>query len=113
MTPEDLLLAGADYIAEHGHHKGAFFLGAMADGRSAYKQAAENHGKPACAIGAINAAAWANESRRDEAWEARALLMQHLNPRFPACVGVPDWNDAPERTAEDVILAMKRAAHHE
>jgi hypothetical protein len=35
-------------------------------------------------------------------------LMDHIGT--PAYGGIADWNDAPERTAEDVILTLKRAA---
>jgi hypothetical protein len=35
-------------------------------------------------------------------------LMDHIGT--DQYCGIPDWNDAPERAAEDVILAMKKAA---
>lgn len=39
---------------------------------------------------------------------AADLLQNWVDPR--GAYRVADWNDAPERTAEDVILALKRAA---
>ncbi|MEU3052242.1 DUF6197 family protein [Streptomyces griseus] len=101
------LLAAADQISAHGWHQGALHP----------VEAYPNEGipdmttAPACAMGAIFAqssdsttGAAAIEHLREslglpgmESWEG---------PKHP----VAAWNDDPSRTAEDVILALKRAA---
>lgn len=62
-----------------------------------------------CAVGAIKAACGVHlYDWSDTAVAAADLLQNWVDPR--GSYRVADWNDAPERTAEDVILALKRAA---
>lgn len=66
-----------------------------------------------CARGAICAAT--HELAGDDPiswawWNADSRLRDYVNKETGLHMDVPDWNDMPERTAEDVILMMKRAA---
>lgn len=89
MTPEETLLAAADVINQRG-----WCQGELKDKNGAV-----------CAMGAIcSVAQW--QSR--EALDAHRLLIAEIG-----CGTIVGWNDAPERTAEDVILTMKKAANHE
>lgn len=91
-------MAGAQYIRKHGLRKGNFGGG----------------GRPACAIGAMG------EGRGENIPAACKLLLLYLvrdigeisEPGLSNwAVGVSGWNDADERTAEEVIAAMEGAAY--
>ncbi|GHG10298.1 DUF6197 family protein [Streptomyces hydrogenans] len=121
MTPEEIdsqarqaLLDAAEVIGRDGWHQGAYYsghtYGPEADGTEAALHA------PVCAIGSIRRALWGEACVPLRIWgspqvrvalHAEKLLGDHVG----ACV--PDWNDKRERTAEDVILAMKQTAHGE
>lgn len=90
MTPSEVLLKAADTLAERG-----WCQGGLSDAQGRY-----------CAIGAIRKVT--NWSLGKDARSAVHRLMDHIET--DQYYGIADWNDAPERTAEDVILAMKRAA---
>lgn len=54
---------------------------------------------------------------QSDAASAMAHVLDLPEPRYFSELGltknpIPAWNDAPERSAEDVILAMKNAAQH-
>jgi hypothetical protein len=87
------LREAAEYIGEHGWLQGTL---SSADGR-------------VCAIGAIQRIGGTGNARSYDAVDA---LYEYLD--LPMTTGilhpVAIWNDEPERTAEDVILAMKCAA---
>lgn len=108
MTPEEALTKAAGIISERGHTKDGVFMNV--DGN-------------VCAIGALALATncgmqvdhypgmsidWGG----DESLLMRAggLLARHLDLRDHDALSVPEWNDN-EASAEDVILAMKRAGH--
>ena len=117
MTPEETLMAAAEDIAEHGHHKGGYF-----------KQTAsvsERLSAPACAYGAMArvvglvtyggltydistlgpaAEKLAEQIRRD----GPVLLCR--NAQFDDFAAITYFNDRPTTTGEDVILMMKKAA---
>ncbi|MFF8831346.1 hypothetical protein [Streptomyces sp. NPDC015131] len=119
MNDTDILAEGAEYIAEHGHVKGKYFAD---DVLSPY-------GTPAaCAMGAMAAA------NRNGNWEtlenAKEKLAKQIKLDFPDFIKgshtlaqervgvlidphavIAVWNDDPDRTAEEVILTMKKAAH--
>ncbi|KPI09907.1 hypothetical protein OV450_3398 [Actinobacteria bacterium OV450] len=61
-----------------------------------------------CAMGAINRAATGSAHDYTMAGALAVCTLQ-------MSIGqqVPQWNDDPSRTKEDVILAMKKAAHHD
>lgn len=111
MTPEEVLEQAAEAIAEHGWHQGY-----LTSGDPTAPDHKDGNPERMCAVGAINYAAtgsaflWSTEDDPMLAPRARQLLRKRLGG---ACISIPSWNDAPERTAEDVILALKKAAHHE
>lgn len=83
----DVLNRAADHIAAHGHMRGA----GHGDGPI--------HSAPACLIGAINLAVDGAPSR-----EAVDLVHDYLGGSIVL------WNDAPERTATEVIEVLRAAA---
>jgi hypothetical protein len=96
MTWQEILNGGADYIAEHGHAKGIFVT----------------YDGCACAIGAMRMTAFGSADipysggydTLDEYRDAiRNLGSGIMN-------SIPQWNDAPERTAQEVIDTMRRVA---
>lgn len=99
MTPEEILLKAADDIATNGHYKGNYFAGG------------DRANGPACALGAIDRATYGRGLRTDFHPSPLLASALHLLAKEIGVSNIADWNDAPETTAEDVILAMKRAAH--
>lgn len=94
LTPDTkALLDAADYIEAHGLHKGS------------YREMGALERMPrVCAIGAIVMATddgGARSSAGIRLAEFIGLSKDH---------GIPDWNDAPERTADEVIAALRGAA---
>ena len=94
-TPQDVLREAARILMRDGWIQGALH---------------GDNGAGHCAIGATCAA-------RDELGlsftlsdSAGFMLFRWLLREYGPLRGVAAWNDAPERTAEDVILALKRAA---
>lgn len=82
------LLDGADYIARNGHHKGA-----------CYNYAAGPN-PPSCLIGSLSNAGGINNIL-----EPVEIFEKYING-----YNVVAWNDAPERTAGEVIAAMRACA---
>lgn len=105
MTPEENLLAAAEYISENGHIKG-YFYPKKEDGSSFTTEEARAQKLPACAIGAIYITS--GDRHGYVAFEAGQKLSRYLGQLV-----VPVWNDHKDTTAEDVILALKGAAHAE
>lgn len=99
----DLLNKAAEIIETRGFVKG--------DDKNAKMGHA---GCPTCAALALYDAGEAlNLSRRD-VWDARRALCRHVgiaNEDF--LFGVFQWNDAPERTGEEVIAGLRGAAEKE
>ncbi len=115
MQPEEVLLKAADDIAQHGHAKEVFF-------DSAAK--ASWAGAPACAYGAMaRAGNWVQgngtvtDLYEGTFAEAAKRLADVIRGRVDALVLADDYqaittyNDDDNTTAEDMILAMKEAAH--
>jgi len=94
-SPAQILADSATYIEQHGWIQGD----------------AENRRGEVCALGAIGRVSYAPEIPKDARWdlydEAVELLSSYLHKE------IIQWNDALGRTAEDVITAMKEAAHVE
>ena len=89
-----VLLDAAQYIREHGWCQNTV---STKDGR-------------VCAVGAIGAAYEA--AFHDKGCGIAITAMEHLD-RHLSISGpwsIPKWNDAPGRTAEDVVAAMEEAA---
>lgn len=96
-TPAEILEEAADIISRLGHHKGDY-------------QDGENG--PVCMLGAINMAVIGRAGTSYHLFEGAILR------RLSAAIGcnpisIAEWNDSPETTAEDAILALKRAAASE
>lgn len=122
MTPQEVLSAAADHMEEVGLYKGDFYdpgdrghryadhalLGPVILGAQQ---------KPCCALGAIYAAAAPSlrlGMRIDTdplAGRATSLLVRQIGLEDE--VSIPDWNDAPERTQEEVVAALRAAAQLE
>lgn len=83
------LLRAADYIAKYGHHKRGFY------GRPGC------HGSkpPACAHAALLA------SNQD--WNVSAAACRLLAKKVRS---ITKWNDAPERTADEVVSTLRSVA---
>jgi hypothetical protein len=104
VDEREALRAASEYIAKNGHHKGSLY---SYEGRSDQEPAA-------CALGAIRqVTAVCGYYTGDEYYSAVRRLTLHLMGAGHCGVGgeiIPKWNDAPETTAEEVILTLKRAA---
>lgn len=107
MDSSEILRKASEYIAEHGHHKESF---TKPDGTLT---------PPACAMGAItiacNGQGWLSQDVCTLIEESRTQLAQHLIREGQSGAGEPFqviavWNDYKRTSAEDVILALKRAA---
>lgn len=120
QTAAELLERAAEILAERGHHKGGYV--AMDSPK-------------VCAAGAVNTA-WCEHYRplRDrhdwpmppviapsrEAEDVHVAMLDRLHHAIYGGDGrringwdvaeIASWNDLPETSAEDVILALKRAA---
>ncbi|GGR51529.1 DUF6197 family protein [Streptomyces roseolus] len=92
----NIFAKAAEVLMEKGHHKGD-----MRNGKGAV-----------CAIGALCDAAGNSEQAVTLADQAAEYLGM---ARFPSGTlhALARWNDAPERTAEDVILLFKELAVEE
>lgn len=90
MTAREVLLKAAEHIERYGWLQGA-------RGKT---------GQPCCAVGAINAVGGCDRSSRDDAIET---LKRNIGLARP--FAIQNWNDAPGRTKEDVIAALRGAAN--
>lgn len=87
-----VLLAAADYIEKHGHLKG---------------RNGGFNGAPACAVGAMSATSMTVGTFNKVASHFSKYLVHCTGKKFET---IGDWNDAPERTADEVIHALRAAA---
>lgn len=103
-----ILDRAADVIERNGLHKGSF----CAMGPDLPKLLSN---RACCARGAINFAAnGENPQQTSDAGElAHDALCRHLGISGNVDQSVADWNDAPDRTAEQVIAALRGAARAE
>lgn len=130
MTPEDLLLKAAEIIERDGWYQGYYYEMPEGNGISGtadwYKRDhAASRTAPVCALGALRRAAYGHSSYLEGGREPRGLkaAAEKLSKLMPLTavereaglehMPISSWNDKPERTAEDVILALKQAAHSE
>lgn len=100
----DWLRDAAEYIGEHGWTQGK-----MRESTGAV-----------CAMGALcmTANGGTETIHRDSLWgeavtalgDVAGVAVIRTGPGWFGVNGVPKWNDAPERTAEEVVLTFKRAA---
>lgn len=107
----EILAEAAEYIAEHGWNQGGYVdketggvcaLGAIWSARDGVLFTKTYATDPE--TGRYQDSQYLKEIRACNS--ALFLLTQHLGSTH-----IPSWNDMPERTAEDVILALKGAAH--
>lgn len=97
----EILIEAAEYISEHGHHKGGYI---GPDGS-------------VCAVGAIHKVVGFPTHGTSEDWRTtlaveratRAAAFELSGHGFSRSLAI--WNDAEDRTAEDVILGLKRVGH--
>lgn len=87
----DVLDGAADHIEKYGHHKGSGFAGPGSD-------------SAACVIGAITIAGRTGADMLAAEVAVRATLDE------PA---IARWNDAPERTEQEVLDVLRLAAKQE
>lgn len=88
----EILLNAAHLLEEHGHIRG----------RSGNKVLGF------CALGAMNTAAYELNKSESSYVQAKVRLAEHLG--LAGSHMIPNWNDADQTSAEDVKLALKRAA---
>lgn len=101
----DILDKAADVIDRNGHHKGYLYDETKADGGLLLQCC------PVDAVGAINIAVfgkprWPAENHADSPLAQAAALALEETVKQP----VPGWNDAAERTQEDVITNLWETA---
>jgi hypothetical protein len=89
MNTSEVRYKAADHIERFGHHKGDGF----GEGHTSVA--------PACTIGAITVA---SECGVHPGQAAIAAMVSFLGS------GIITWNDAPERTAAEVVEALRAAA---
>jgi len=114
VTPEEILAKAAEDIAIHGHAKEKFYSSTSYEGWQT---------APACALGAIaRVTGYASKSQgivREEIFESEAAkkLAATIRGKVDGFSVADDYqtitgyNDHKDTTAEDMILAMKEAAH--
>lgn len=107
LETADLLERAANRIERYGHCKDLYYTG----GDEAYPFTA-----PSCARGAIRLSAGfdpygENAFPPAEVYDAEAWLSRLLWDRGDARLrSVTAWNDMPERTADEVVAALRFAA---
>lgn len=87
MTTKEILLGAAEYLRVHG-----------------WVQRMGDPGGPRCAVGAV-----ISVHQGPERLDAYAAFADAAGIDLRA-LSIGDWNDAPGRTAEEVIAAFERAA---
>ena len=119
MTPEDVLLKAAGIVEADGWHQGYYYPEPAPECFDDERDRELSATAPVCAMGAIRRAmtGYADVTPFAEEYtlfrQARHLLWQQVKSEYGGDLGVPVWNDDPQRTKEDVVLALKRAAHGE
>ncbi len=133
-TPQEVLEKGIEILERDGWHQGALYRtpepGRLGPHRpevkvDAHREAVREYHEadivaaetaPVCAMGAVYRAVYGTckSSRMKSSVKSLKLFegaMKLLNRSLPEGGNMPAWNDDPARTAEDVILAFKVAAH--
>jgi hypothetical protein len=114
-TPQELIAAGREIIERDGWHQGFYYrlpaLDALRASCDYDAELAASERAPVCSEGALRRALTGRADRvlRDD---SSAGLFQQARMLLEAAAGVnhvPNWNDDPSRTVEDVLLAFKRA----
>lgn len=103
MSTATVLRGAADVIRRNGWHQDSYY-------DSGYPDLPKNE-CPVCARGAINIAANGLPDLTSDVTDAADDAMHQylgIDGQFPHSLA--DWNDAPERTADEVIAALEAAA---
>lgn len=116
MQPHETAAAAADYIAEHGHTKGTLmddegrvcFLGALdavapRESIGDWARAAENEGRVT-----VTVADMLGLDSPDRAYSN--VLSPERREQYRKTRAVVQWNNDPERTADEVIDALRDAS---
>jgi hypothetical protein len=94
MTPKEILLGAAQNLRELGHCKGQF----------------QNDAGCVCAVGAIRLAASGSVYHSNESATEATRILRRVVGHHGEFGTIPEWNDDPERTPEEVIAAFEKAA---
>jgi len=97
-TTADKVRAAADHIEKYGLHKGAMY---------AEQGAVVEQGIPCCTVGALHAFGVNDDPVREAV--ARAAGPDVWDD-YNQVDEIPIWNDADERTADEVVAALRKAA---
>jgi len=109
--PRELLKAASEYMAENGHIKRASFKYGVPVKDITDAQEMRAKGVPSCALGSIEGAWWRRGGCDSYMAMSEATnIMTDWVRGNTGFTNIPSWNDHPDTTAEDVILALKRAA---
>lgn len=107
MTTKEILLAAAEYIEKHGwqqyQYGGRYRHGYFLDGQYRHEHFAATGDGPACLAGAIGSVTGKPPNLDGDVLRAVDTV---IGGRFI----VSHWNDAPGRTKEEVIAALRAAA---
>lgn len=90
MKTSEHLYAAAEYMSQKGHTK---------------DQLVDTDTGAVCLVGAV-----IKTDKDDNAYAALRACNAYLRSGELKCVDAMDWNDAPERSGEDVILMFKTVA---
>ena len=96
MTEPSIYAKAIDVIHDRGHHKGQ------------YEGWPAGHG-PVCADGAIRVACHGTPHSSVHSGCSGACIRSSVRLDHSVGTAIMCWNDAPERTKEDVILLLKYA----
>lgn len=107
LTTADALEKAAILLESNGLFKGAYYDARQSVRRDRYAEDCRM-----CTMGAINTAVTGNPDATP-AWEESHGRVHELYAAVEQFLGVrslADWNDAEERTQEEVVAALKGAA---
>lgn len=111
MSTRQILLEAARVIEINGHFKGDFLdYDAIERARVEEGLLLDESACPVCAYGAINIAAGARPNRLSDRGDAAVAALAGFLGVEPTISGIGIWNDAPERTAAEVVTALRECA---
>jgi hypothetical protein len=110
----DVLDDSADYIERYGWHQGSYTPGTahhVVPGAAYPEQwgpPREMHGQPACVMGAMVLSQQHTTTQPD--WYVPQPVIKALQLHVTGLVPLDYWNDARERTQQQVLDALRKAA---
>lgn len=112
MKASEILDGAATIIETNGWYQGHFYdeekYGPFTKFARPFWQVILNEGAPCCAEGALYAAAPNNVTSINSARLRLENLV--LGDRWQGSRDIPSWNDAEERTKEEVLAKLREAA---